>query len=170
MMKTCLQICITILFASICIFTKGQNDIFRTKVIVPDIGVVGGGFVIFPQKKDTVAMSDDGIVKVNLSVKENRLFYILWSGWKTKIFRFENGQCDTSLFTAIVPDTSYYQSFYQTGRCPICLRSKEVQPIIYGMPTPKMMKKASKGKMYLAGCVMYDYGPHFYCKRDEFEF
>ena len=80
MMKAGLQICLTILFASIGILTKGQNDIFRTKVIVPDIGVVGGGFVIFPQKKDTVAMSDDGIVKVKLAEKENRLFYILWSG------------------------------------------------------------------------------------------
>ncbi len=169
-MKAGLQICLTILFASIGIFTKGQNDIFRTKVIVPNIGVVGGGFVIFPQKKDTVAMSDDGIVTVNIAAKENRLFYILWSGWKTQVFRFENSQCDTTLFTAIVPDTSYYQKFYTNAKCPICLRSKYVLPIAYGMPTPEMMKKASKGKMYLGGCMVYDYSPHYYCKKDEFEF
>lgn len=170
MMKAGLEICLTILFASIVIFTKGQNDVFRTKVVVPDIGIVGGGFVVFPQKKDTVAMSDDGIVQVNLAAKDNRLFYILWSGWKTQVFRFDNGQCDTALFTAIVPDTSYYQRFYSDAKCPICLRSNKVLPITYGMPTQKMMKRAGKGKIYLAGCVVFDYSPNFYCKRDEFEF
>ena len=169
-MKACLQICLTILFASIGIFTKGQNDVFRTKVLAPELGFVGGGVVIFPQKKDTIPMGDDGIVTVNLAVKENRLFYILWSGWKTQIFRFDDGQCDTAVSTVIVPDTSFYQKFYNPQKCPICLRSKYVLPITYHLPTRKMFRKASKGKMYLGGCMVYDYSPHFYCKKDEFEF
>lgn len=169
-MKKFIQIKLSILFLFIGLLSKGQNDVFRTKVVIPELGVVGGGVVIFPQKKDTVQMSEDGIVTVNLAAKENRLFYILWSGWKTQIFRYETGQCDSSLFTAIVPDTSFYQKFYAAKQCPICLRSKYVLPITYYLPTKKMFRKASRGKMYLGGCMVYDYSPHFYCKKDEFEF
>ncbi|RXK58486.1 hypothetical protein ESA94_17775 [Lacibacter luteus] len=164
------QVRLIIFFLILGLFSKGQNDVFRTKVIVSEIGLVGGGVVVFPQTKDTIAMSDDGIVTVNLAAKENRLFYILWSGWKTQIFRFENGQCDSAVSTVMVPDTSFYQKFYDSKKCPICLRSKYVLPITYHLPTKKMFRKARNGKMYLGGCMVYDYSPHFYCKKDEFEF
>jgi len=169
-MRKSTQIKLVLLFLFFGLITKGQNHVFSTKVVVPELGVVGGGVVIFPKTKDTLQMPDDGIVIVKLAAKENRLFYILWSGWKTQIFRFEKGQCDSGIFTAVVPDTSFYQKFYATKKCPVCLRSNPILPITYGMPTPKMFKKARKGKMYLGGCVIEENSPKFYCKRDEFEF
>ena len=65
------------------------------------------------------------------------------------------------------PFCKYYNS---NKECPICKKEDKVIPIIYGLPSNKMAKKAEKGKMILAGCEITGCDPNWYCKRDEIEF
>ncbi len=54
--------------------------------------------------------------------------------------------------------------------CPICKKTDEVIPIIYGYPSKKLLKEARKGKVKLGGCLVSACHPHWYCKRDKKEF
>ena len=54
--------------------------------------------------------------------------------------------------------------------CPICNKSDKVIPIIYGLPSPELVKDAEKGKVWLGGCQISFCMPHWYCKRDKKEF
>ena len=43
-------------------------------------------------------------------------------------------------------------------------------PIVYGMPGAETMKMAEKGLVHLAGCVVSDCDPRWYCKTHEISF
>jgi hypothetical protein len=46
--------------------------------------------------------------------------------------------------------------------CHVC-KSKEVIPIVYGLPSPRLIKDAKKGKFFLGGCVVTGNDPNWYC-------
>ncbi|MFC1663396.1 hypothetical protein ACFL04_04535 [Patescibacteria group bacterium] len=48
--------------------------------------------------------------------------------------------------------------------CPKC-KSTKVLPIVYGLPAPELEKQASEGKVFLAGCVMYENNPKYHCDK-----
>jgi len=54
--------------------------------------------------------------------------------------------------------------------CPICNRTDETIPILYGEPTKKSLRRAKKGKIKLGGCLITHCDPHWYCKRDKISF
>lgn len=54
--------------------------------------------------------------------------------------------------------------------CPVCGKSDEVIPIVYGFPTNKTFEAAEKGKVRLGGCLLEDKASQYYCKRDEVAF
>jgi hypothetical protein len=54
--------------------------------------------------------------------------------------------------------------------CPICNKSDQVIPVIYGLPTEKLFKLAKEGVYALGGCVLRESNPTWYCKRDKFHF
>lgn len=37
-------------------------------------------------------------------------------------------------------------------------------PIVYGLPSQKMLKRAKRGKIYLGGCIYTSCDPYFYCR------
>ena len=48
-------------------------------------------------------------------------------------------------------------------KCPQCLKSESIIPILYGMPTHKLMKEVHEGKLYIGGCALDDNEPTHYC-------
>jgi hypothetical protein len=76
---------------------------------------------------------------------------------------------DSTLFIKI----SLFNCEYDVlGRknCPICKKSDEVIPIVYGWPSRKTKKQAKKGKLWISVYGMDPCHPHWYCKRDEERF
>ena len=54
--------------------------------------------------------------------------------------------------------------------CPVCNKKNNVTRIVYGYPSLKLLKAASKGKVKLGGCVITDCDPKWYCSKDKIEF
>jgi len=156
----------------ICIGTESmpQNTVFKGKIVVLNNDEVDGGVVIFPLKKDTLKIGIDGIAKVDLSDITNRVFYMRWSGWNTQIFRFDQAVCDTNIVVAKAPDSSYYYSFQRKKLCPVGLHTNYLIPVMYGLPKKSTMRKAEKGKVFLAGCIVFDVYSKYYCRKHQFSF
>jgi hypothetical protein len=60
----------------------------------------------------------------------------------------------------------------RTGKepeCPVCHQSDEVIPIVYGLPGYELAQKSEQGRIRLGGCMVTPDDPHWYCKRDDFE-
>ena len=151
-------------------FTYSQNNTFKAQIFIEESSVVSGGVVIFPLTKDTIAIGSSDTAMIDLSSPNNRIFYFLWSGWKSKVFRFDKNNPSNDIKKVYVPDTIFYRHYEEKKTCPICLKSKHVIPIKYGMPTKKMFGQAKHGKFRLGGCIINEDNPKFYCKSDNFEF
>jgi hypothetical protein len=157
---------------AICCFklTIAQSDKFRAIIVVEDSIIAHGSHVIFPLLKDTIKIGDNNIAIIDLSNPKNRLFYFTWTGWNSKIFRFDSDSASDEIRKVKVPDTSFYRQFQQKNICPVCLKSRFLIPIVYSFPTEKMFNKAKRNKLRLGGCIIYCYSAKFYCKKDNFEF
>lgn len=165
-MKTVLTILILFTWT----FSFAQSEKYKAQLFVEDSLQVSGGVIIFPLKKDTSTIDISDIAVIDLNRPENRVFYFLWSGWKSRIFRFDTNQTSFDVKKVLVPDTLFYRQFVEKHICPICLKSKTLIPIKYGMPTEKMFRHSNKGKFRLGGCVVNADSPQLYCKLDDFEF
>ena len=49
------------------------------------------------------------------------------------------------------------------NKCPEC-ESKEVIPIMYGLPSPEAELEREKGKIILGGCLIFEENPNWHCK------
>ena len=47
--------------------------------------------------------------------------------------------------------------------CPDC-RSRDVVPIVYGLPSAQLLHAARRGQVALGGCVISDTAPEWSCK------
>ena len=54
---------------------------------------------------------------------------------------------------------------YSKGQKPKCIggHTENIIPIVYGLPAKKTIEKAKKGLVHLAGCIVSDCDPHYYC-------
>ncbi len=165
-MKTLLTVfCFFTLFSAV-----AQSSVFKGCIYLEDSVTVSNGFVVFPLTKDTVFTDKSGIISFELTNPKYRLCYFTWMGLKSKIFRFTSIEAPVSIQKVFVPDTAFYRPFYEKHVCPVCLKSKYVIPIVYGYPSPKMFKRFKKKRIMLGGCIIQEYQPEFFCRRDEFEF
>ncbi len=55
-------------------------------------------------------------------------------------------------------------------KCPVDGISKNVIPILYGLPGRKLMRKMEKGKVKLGGCEVTGCEPNWFCKEHQLEF
>lgn len=163
-----------ILLTIIILFTwklpYSQTNKFKGQIFINDSSLVSGGMIIFPLLNDTLKIDNSDTAIIDLNNSSNRMFYFLWSGWKSRIFRFNTNETSAGIKKISVPDTIFYRQFEEKHICPICLKSKPVIPIKYGMPTLKMLRQVKHEKFRLGGCLINDYNPKFYCKLDSFEF
>jgi hypothetical protein len=153
-----------------CTISYSQNQKFKAQVFIGDSSLVSGGVVIFPLTKDTLEIGNSDSAIIDLNNFENRVFYFLWSGWKSKVFRFDDNNYSNDFTKVYVPDTIFYRIYEEIHICPICLKSKNVIPIKYGMPTQRMLVQAKHKKIRLEGCLKTEEIAKFYCKVDDFEF
>jgi len=54
--------------------------------------------------------------------------------------------------------------------CPVDAKSKNVIPIVYGLPNRRTMRKMKKGKIKLGGCEVTGCEPYWFCKEHNKEF
>jgi hypothetical protein len=54
---------------------------------------------------------------------------------------------------------------YRKGKKPECVggHTNHIIPIIYGLPSKKILDKSKKGLVHLGGCIISDCDPHYYC-------
>ncbi|MBN2891346.1 MAG: hypothetical protein JXL97_05730 [Bacteroidales bacterium] len=55
-------------------------------------------------------------------------------------------------------------------QCPVDGHYDSIIPIVYGLPSPKLMKQAERGKVKLGGCMVYNDNPQWYCKKHDVAF
>jgi hypothetical protein len=145
-----------------------QSHTFKAQLYIYDSLVVSGGVIIFPLTNDTVKIGNSDTAVIDLTDAQKRVFYFLWSGWKSKIYRFDTDSFSSDVQKVMVPDRAYYDHFEKRRICPLCMKSKYLTPIVYGMPDPKLMNKAKHGKVILGGCV--GGAEHYFCDLDNFQF
>ena len=165
-----MKIIITIIAVFYWTFTHSQSNIFKAQIFAEDSSLLVGGAIIFPLTKDTLAIGSSNTAVIKLNNLNNRIFYFVWFGLKSKVFRFTNNETSSDTQKIYVPDTLFYQEFEKKLTCPICLKSKQVIPITYGKPSLKTIQEANLGKCRLGGCIVGWYSPRYYCKLDDFEF
>jgi hypothetical protein len=166
-MKTLILLSILSIAAE-CSFS--QNTIFKGKILLEDSFTVNDGFVVFPIKRDTVYIGKSGIVSIDLSQENNRVFFFQWMDWKSKVYRFSTEKSQSKVFDVNIPDQKFYKNFHAQKICPICSKAGAVIPIIYGFPSEKDFHEADDGKIYLGGCDIHEYQPKYHCKDDKFSF
>jgi len=76
---------------------------------------------------------------------------------------------DSTTFIEINLAQCKYDYFGQPS-CPICNKTDEAIPIVYGESTKNILRKAKKGKILIGGCPISNCDPHWYCKRDKINF
>jgi len=161
---------LTILLFIISTTCFSQGDKFKAQLYIQDTIGVAGGAVIFPLTSDTINIKySDTVTIIDLNNLNHRLFYFMWSGLVSKVFRFDTNNTSSNIQKVNLPDTIFFKHFEEERVCPICLKSKYLIPISYGLPLPKQFKLADKGKLRLGGCV-YEIEKKYYCKKDDFEF
>jgi hypothetical protein len=69
---------------------------------------------------------------------------------------------DTTIRLVYPPPCKFIYKNKKKVRC-IKGHTNRIIPIVYGMPSEQMMKKAEKGLIHLGGCIVSDCDPHFYC-------
>lgn len=52
-------------------------------------------------------------------------------------------------------------------RCPVDNKTDDIIPIVYGLPGNKLLRKADRGKVWLAGCELTGCDPTWYCRRHQ---
>ncbi len=59
-------------------------------------------------------------------------------------------------------DQTKYRAHRRPRKCPAC-GSTDVVPILYGMPTAELFKKAEAGRIALGGCCITRDDPRWRC-------
>lgn len=79
---------------------------------------------------------------------------------------------DTTINLEYVRNCPYDESINKNV-CPKCHKKNAVIPILYGLPYSKNGEDPAKGngkKFLLAGCLVSDCDPNWYCRRDKIRF
>ena len=132
---------------------------------------MGIGFVnvYIPKIKTGTVTDRNGMFKIeNLKSGECELEFSLIGYGRHKERTVEIYQ-DSTVFIQINLAQCEYDYVGQPS-CPICNKTDEAIPIVYGEPTESTLKKAKKGKIWLGGCTITNCDPHWYCKRDKTNF
>jgi hypothetical protein len=53
----------------------------------------------------------------------------------------------------------------KVSSCSECGKTDAVAPILYGFPTDEAMEAAERDEIVLAGCMVGDLEPTYYCRR-----
>ena len=71
-----------------------------------------------------------------------------------------------NLYIDFPPPCKFVYLTYLKHQKPKCINgghTNNIIPIVYGLPSQKTMRKAKKGLVHLAGCIISACDPHYYC-------
>lgn len=163
---------VTLFLTLLYTYSAPPAHIFQGRIQTSATMPLEPGYIVFPLTHDSVALEDTDMVTIDVAPPQHRVFYICYTAGKRKspLYRFSEGTVTDTLVVIYIPDTLFYKPFAAKGTCPVCLSRKNVVPVLYGFPSPRMFRAANAGKIALGGCVIWDYNPTRYCKKDHFEF
>jgi hypothetical protein len=164
-MRTLLIISILLSFSQL-----SAQTVFNGRLTLQDTLFPNDGSIIFPLLSDTIKTDSYNQISIDLADSSHRIFYLIWTDWRSRVFRFTNGICVDTIYDIKIPDDNFYLEFQQKRVCPICFQAKYLIPIIYGLPDDKLIKQAKRNKVVLAGCITYDNSPKYFCTKDKFQF
>ncbi len=158
--KTCFIALYLLLFHNI----YGQNSEIhgkvmqlQTKEILPGATV---SILLDTMKISTAFVDIDGNYKIRINTPGT---YTLVASYvhfqEKKILQVQaNATKEIDLYISIPCNNSYSQPI----KCPLGEHTDGVVPIIYGLPSKKMLRKEAKGKISLGGCI--ESCQKYYCK------
>ena len=146
-----------------------QNKLHK-KVTVNGSSSFSKGFLFFPLLNDTVNIDGYRFLSLDTSNPKRKLFYCVLNDEKSKIYNLNTDQLLDTVIDFRIPDTIFFDNLYKLKICPLCHKKDFVIPFIYGKPGKKLIELANKGKIKLAGCMLSNTSPKFYCKSDNLEF
>ena len=125
--------------------------------------------IYIPATKTATLTDTNGRFKIeNMEVGEYKINFSLIGYGRPKMKEVKIYQ-DSAVFIKINLTQCEYDYLGQPS-CPICNKTDEAIPILYGDPTKRTLKRAKKGKVWLGGCIISNCDPHWYCKRDKNKF
>ena len=131
---------------------------------------MGYGWLIFPLAKDSVMIDSTGQFSVDLSLPGHDVFYISNGDFNGKVFYMKGISNSDTLHRVIIPDLDFYSTYRKIKKCPICLKSQNIVPVAYGLPSKKMFRQAKSQRLMLMGCILPEHPFEYYCKEDGFYF
>jgi len=162
---------LTLLFFSLMISCDCQNYGTVEGVVYDSIENHGIAFVnvYIPKIKTGTSTDTNGRFKIEkLELGEYEIEFSLIGYGRPKVREVKIYQ-DSTIFIQINLAQCEYDYFGQPS-CPICNKTDETIPIVYGEPAKRTLIKAKKGKIWLGGCTISNCDPHWYCKRDKINF
>jgi hypothetical protein len=164
-MRTSLLICV--LF--VCLNCFGQTKAIKAELHYEDTALLAFGWIVFPKTHDSIKVTDYNL-SIPVRTNGNETFYLTTGDVHSRVFRFKELKQLKIPFVINLPDTSFYEPYRKSGKCPLCLNKKNVIPIVYGFPIREDFLRAEKGKIFLMGCDQPAYPSERYCKKDSFFF
>jgi hypothetical protein len=167
MMAKQLTVLIILLLGKASLFAQTSVTIeVRINHLIP----TNGAFIFFPLSNDTINISSRSSFTLDISIKENRLFYCVCNDKKSRFYNLNDQPILNNYLDFTIENKSYYDSIYKIRSCPLCHRSENAVPFVYGKPGKQAIEAAERGEIKLAGCVLSHTSPEYYCKYDKLEF
>jgi len=129
-----------------------------------------GAFLFFPLLNDTIKIDGSKHLLLDTSNQKRKLFYCCYKDDKSKIYNLDTDRLIDTTINFKIPDKEYFEELYKSKICPLCHKTENVVRFVYGKPGKELIKLADEGKIKLAGCMLSNTSPKFYCKTDKLEF
>ncbi len=147
-----------------------QNGIIRGYVFdnVSKKPVIGANITMFETNEMTVSDTSGFFEIRNLNSGEYS-FGIKLIGYKDTTVNNVVVEPGKDLILKFFLSECEYHILGHPTTCPICGKTDEVVPILYGVATKKMIKKEKKGLAFIGG-ARTGCDPVYYCKKDKVKF
>ncbi|MBN8838549.1 MAG: hypothetical protein J0I09_14910 [Sphingobacteriia bacterium] len=164
-MKTIFLI-VLILFSTTLFAQKNWDK----KVFINGVSSFEDAFIFFPLLNDTIRLSASTHLVLDTINVKRKLFYCCFKDVKSRIYNLDIDKVIDTIINFKIPDKSFFDNLYKSKICPLCHKSDSVVLFIYGKPNERLIKRAEKGEVKLAGCSYSNTSPKMFCKRDNLEF
>jgi hypothetical protein len=165
-----MKILLSIALVLTSIFSWGQN-IAANRVLINGSPSYSGAFLFFPLTNDSLNLNNPNFYSILRQSKNKKLFYCCYNDEKSRLFIMDSiAGGKESVLDFKIPDLLFYKALYQNKICPLCHKTDCVVPFMYGKPSSRAIELDKKGQIKLAGCMLSNTSPKFYCKTDKLEF
>lgn len=130
--------------------------------------VIGATIIMF-ETNDMTVSDTNGFFKVNNLETGKYSFGVKLIGYKDTTISNVVVEPDLNPELNIFLSECKYHILGHPKTCPICGKTDNVVPILYGVATKKMIKKEKKGLALLGG-DRTGCDPLYYCKKDKIKF